>query len=151
MSYLCIHFMTSIANLKNGYYTIMLYSIFAIDIVAYMFEANFFTRWMPFFLGIFFLIYMTCRSIEFIFIALVLSISFVFCMLYNQDSSMNIMTILINLALGWYIYLNRPSGKPLLILVVLLCLILSLKIYASGGDVERILVSGSQNYVSVLC
>ena len=149
MNYPCIYFMTSIANLKNGYYTVILYSIFAIDAVAYMFEANFFTRWAPFFLGLFFLIYIAFRSIEFVFIALVASISFLCCMLYNQDSSMNILTILINLALGWYIYLNRPSDKPLPILIVLLCLSLSFKMYISGGDVERILVSGSQNYISV--
>jgi hypothetical protein len=149
MSYPCIHFMTSIANLKNGFFTVMLYSVFAIDTLAYLFEANFFTRWAPFLLGLFFLIYIAFRSIEFTYIALVASVSFLCCMLYNQDSSMNILTILINLALGWYIYLNRPGGKPLPILLVLLCLSLGFKIYTSGGDVERILISGSQNYISV--
>jgi len=70
-------------------------------------------------------------------------------MLYNQDSSLNIATILINLALGWYIYLNRLGDKVLPILTGLLFLVLSFKFYTNGG-VEGILVSGSQNYISVM-
>jgi len=141
--------MTSIANLKNGCYTIMLYSIFAIDITAYLFEGNFLTRWAPFFLGLFFLVYISFRSTKFIFIALVASFSFLVSMLYNQDSSLNIVTILINLALGWYIYLNRLGDKVLPILTGLLCLILSFKLYTNGG-VEGVLASGSSNYISVM-
>lgn len=142
--------MNDITNKNKNFYELILYTIFAVDLGAYFFEMNALTRYLPFLLGIPFIYYVASRSIEFILISLSLTFIFILCMLYNQDSSLNIITILINLAIGLYLFTNNPRKNPYLILLVISSLVLGVRYYLDPDNIEFILASGSSNYLSVI-
>lgn len=141
--------MNNIIKTSQPFFELLLVSIFIIDIGSYFFDVNFITRYSPFILGSFFLYYIASRSMDFIYISLVLSLIFIICMLYNQDSSLNIITILINISMGWYLYLHNPRKNFYTILISLTGLLVGYR-YISYQDVELVLASGSQNYLSVI-
>ena len=124
--------------------------IFAIDMGTYFFEINFFLRYLPFLLGLNFIVFLAARSKDFIYLSIALTIIFLCCMIWNQDTSLNISSILINLSLGLYLYLRLPNRKAISFLVVFFLMILTARVYISLDDLEQILVGGSVNYVSII-
>ena len=124
--------------------------IFAIDMGAYFFESNFFLRYFPFLLGLNFIIFFAARSKDYIYLSIALTIIFLCCMIWNQDSSLNIASILINISIGFYLYLRNPNSKAILSLMVFFLMILIGRFYINPDDIEQILISGSVNYISVI-
>tara|TARA_X000000950_G_scaffold84957_1_gene106931 strand:- start:18719 stop:19822 length:1104 start_codon:yes stop_codon:yes gene_type:complete len=124
--------------------------IFAIDLGAYFLESNLLTRYLPFLFGLNFLAFFMIKSIDFVYLALIISIIFLCCMFRNQDSSLNIMSILINVALGFYLYLRPPNQKAIFLFSSTFLLILLMRFYNSSSDIYQIILSGSVNYISVI-
>ena len=91
--------------------------IFAVDMGTYFFEINFFLRYLPFLLGLNFIVFIAARSKDYINLSIALTIIFLCCMTWNQDTSLNISSILINISLGLYLYLRHPNRKAISFLI----------------------------------
>lgn len=128
---------------------VLVLMIFAVDMGAYFFESNFFSRYFPFLLGLNFIVFFAAQSKDYIFLSIALTIIFLSCMIRNQDSSLNIASILINMSIGIYLYLRNPSRIAISILMVFFLMMLIGRFYISN-DIEQILTSGSVNYISVI-
>jgi len=124
--------------------------IFAVDMGTYFFEINFFLRYLPFLLGLNFIVFIAARSKDYINLSIALTIIFLCCMTWNQDTSLNISSILINISLGLYLYLRHPNRKAISFLMIFFLMMLIGRVYISFDDFEQILAGGSVNYVSVI-
>ena len=124
--------------------------IFAIDMGAYFYESNFFSRYFPFILGLNFIIFIAAQSKGYIYLSIALTIIFFCCMIWNQDTSLNIASILINISIGFYLYLRNPNRKAISFLMIFFLMMLIGRFYISFDDIEQILISGSVNYISVI-
>lgn len=124
--------------------------IFAIDMGAYFYESNFFSRYFPFLLGLNFIIFIAAQSKGYIYLSIALTIIFFCCMTWNQDTSLNIASILINISIGFYLYLRNPNRKAISFLMIFFLMMLIGRFYINFDDIEQILISGSVNYVSVI-
>ena len=124
--------------------------IFTIDMGTYFFESNFFLRYFPFLLGLNFIVIIAVQSKDYIYLSIALLLVFLCCMIRNQDASLNIMSILINLSIGFYLYLRNPNKTAILLLMIFFLMMLVFRFYLSFDDIEQILTSGSVNYISVI-
>lgn len=147
MTYQFTNLMT---NFRNVNLDVFVYLVFLSDLFSYFFEPSVVSRWLPFVCGSVVVLYMALRSIKIIYIFLSLTIIFLACKLFNQDSSLNLATVLINLSLGGYIFLRGLDSRFLLISMVLIFASLGFRVYTSGGDAFSVLSSGSKNYISVI-
>jgi hypothetical protein len=124
--------------------------IFTIDMGAYFFESNFFSRYLPFLLGLNLIAFFIVRSKDYVYLLMVFTIIFLCCMIKNQDSSLNIMSILINISIGFYLYQNYPNKTAILFLMIFFLMMLIFRFYINFDDIEKVLISGSVNYISVI-
>ena len=57
---------------------------------------------------------------------------------------------LINISIGFYLYLRNPNRKAISFLMIFFLMMLIGRFYISFGDIEKILTSGSPNYISII-
>ena len=137
-------------SIKTSKFDGLFYAVILSDLCAYFFEPTLVTKLTPFVLGVMVFFYITSHSIEYISLCLFLAIIFITCKLVNQDSSLNLATVLINIALGWYLYLQKPKDGPWTILMSLIFLLLAFRFYTSRGDISNVLLSAGENHISVI-
>jgi hypothetical protein len=137
-------------NLKTANFDIFVYLVFLSDLFSYFFEPSLVSKWIPFVSGSVIVFYMASCSIRFIYVCLSLTTVFIACKIFNQDSSLNLATVLINLSLGCYIFLRGLNVRYVFLFMMIIFLSLGFRSYTSGGDPFNVLSSGSNNYISVI-